>query len=1778
MIENTPQADEGQQKQRSRWIWSILVVSILIIGAYFRFVGMNWDGNQHLHPDERFMTMVVSSIEPVKGLSEYFDTEKSTLNPHNLGYGFYVYGTLPLMMVRFSAEAAGMVGYDKIFLIGRYLSSVMDLLTVLLVFLMTARLFKSSRMGLLAALFSALTVLQIQLSHFFTVDTFANFFITLAIYFAIEVMVGEDKECMAGEKIWLGRWGSLWPYVFFGLASGCAIASKISAGPVVFLLPAAAAVRWSKLKQEDRTAFGVLLLRNLAAAGVFCLLAFRIFQPYAFTGPGFFDLGLNEKWVGNIKELMSQSGGEVDFPPALQWARRPLTFSLENLTAWGLGWPLGLLAWAGFLWMGWKLLRGEWRAYSVLWGWTAAYFVWQSVSFSRTMRYQLPIYPALAIMAAWMVFNLWQKGAERKILRYLGVGLGLVAVLGSAGWAFAFSRIYTRPVTRVEASQWIYENVPASVNLKFADNNGPKNLPLPYQLGTSFGNDGPKSLAIVVERSGVMVDLEFAHLYYLANGAEPAQLVATLSQDLEGKKILTRARLSGEGLSNSDDPRGNFVSLPLEQPIPVEPGQKVYLTLSTEGDGTLVANGEFALGISDASGVNVQSLPDFVNFISPGKGYSLTFDLKTARQVSQVFLPKVVDWPALPGDKSLQVTLKESETGRVVATGQVTSNFLAKKDPRGEPVNFDFNPPVPLEGNKTYELSFELVNGQASLAIYGSRHAIESTWDDPLPLSLDGYNPYDFNTGLYRSDLNFEMYWEDDPTKLKRFESVLNRADYIFISSNRQWGTTTRVPERYPLTTAYYRALLGCPALVDLLTCYQVADVGMYQSQLGFDLVKVSQSDPNLGPLRFNTQFAEEAFTVYDHPKVFIFKKNASYDQAKVEAFLSAVDITTTVHVVPGKVGSAPGNLILPPERLAQQQTGGTWSELFNRSNLINQYPFLGLLVWYLVITLLGWLMYPLTRMALYGLADHGFAVTRMAAILLLALIVWWGGSYGLPFSSANISLIVFGFVLVNLGLAWLQRDGLREEIRTGWKRMLLVEGLALAFFVAFLLVRLGNPDLWHPYKGGEKPMDFSYFNAVLKSTTFPPYDPWFADGYLNYYYYGFVLAAVPVKWLGIVPSVAYNLILPTFFSLLAMGAYCAGYTLFNWKVTPDETEEELEEEPLPDYLQALETETGSEPVEDTKEPEETEIKLIPAKKPEPVVSKGVWAGLCASAAVLILGNLGTLRMLWHGLIRIGGSSVEESTFIERWGATFIGLTKLIFGEGHMPYPPGDWYWIPSRVYPNEPITEFPLFTFLYADPHAHLFALPVTVFALLWALSILRGWEHWGNENGRLGWLQFGVTFLVGGAAIGALRPANTWDLPVYLVLGMLAVFYKFFKLNSDKGLVKQIGLALAASALLAGLAVLLYQPYSNWNIQGYTSFKYWEGEHSPVWSYLTHWGVFLFVLTSWMVWETVDWMAHTPLSSLARVRKYWILVQGGIVVAAAVVIALLMLGIGIAWIAVPLGVWATLLLFRPGMSDAKRAVLFMTGSALALTLMVELIVLEGDLGRMNTVFKFYLQAWVLFAISAAAALNWLWSIVNEKWAFSWRTAWQTAFSLLAASALLFPLMAGFDKITDRMSNLAPHTLDGMAYMPYSTYSEKDVDMKLGEDYQAIRWMQDNVKGSPVIVEANVSEYRWGTRYTIYTGLPGVVGWNWHQRQQRGVVSADWVTQRVDAVGEFYNNLDRQSVVDFLRRYQVKYIVVGQLERLIYAGPGLQKFELWQGDLWEPVYQQGVTTIYEVK
>ena len=123
----------------------------------------------------------------------YFDTACSPLNPNNRGYDFYVYGTLPIFIVRYAAEWLEQTGYGEVYLVGRMLSALSDLLVIVLVYGMATRIY-DRRVGLLAAGFTAFSVLLIQQSHFFTVDTFTNFFIFLALYFAVWIATSRPRE------------------------------------------------------------------------------------------------------------------------------------------------------------------------------------------------------------------------------------------------------------------------------------------------------------------------------------------------------------------------------------------------------------------------------------------------------------------------------------------------------------------------------------------------------------------------------------------------------------------------------------------------------------------------------------------------------------------------------------------------------------------------------------------------------------------------------------------------------------------------------------------------------------------------------------------------------------------------------------------------------------------------------------------------------------------------------------------------------------------------------------------------------------------------------------------------------------------------------------------------------------------------------------------------------------------------------------------------------------------------------------------------------------------------------------------------------------------------------------------------------------------------------------------------------------------------------------------------------------------------------------------------
>lgn len=196
------------------------------------------------------------------------------------------------------------------------------------------------------------------------------------------------------------------------------------------------------------------------------------------------------------------------------------------------------------------------------------------------------------------------------------------------------------------------------------------------------------------------------------------------------------------------------------------------------------------------------------------------------------------------------------------------------------------------------------------------------------------------------------------------------------------------------------------------------------------------------------------------------------------------------------------------------------------------------------------------------------------------------------------------------------------------------------------------------------------------------------------------------------------------------------------------------------------------------------------------------------------------------------------------------------------------------------------------------------------------------------------------------------------------------------------------------------------------------------------------------------------------------------------------------------------------------------------------------------------------------------------------WQRAWLAAGGALLAAALVYPLAATTVRVADRFVPLPP-TLDGMAFMQSAQfrdpYHSSEQIIQGPADYAALRWLQEHVKGSPVILETHSEAYRWAPRVSIYTGLPTVLGWPWHQTQQRQPYRDMMLLPRQRDVATMFNDARPDAALALLKKYSVRYIYVGDLERAYYRPEGLAKFERMAGSGLAIVYQRDGVTIYEV-
>lgn len=1479
-----------------------LLASIMVVGGYLRLAHNNWDASPdgqslHLHPDERFITTVLLDTRAPESIVEYFDTDRSPLNPYNSGHDTYVYGELPLFLGKFVAAntstlTLGLTGnwddYDHAHRAGRALTGLTDTATILFVFLIASHLL-DRRAGLLAAFLYAFAPLPIQHSHFFVVDPYATFFVSVAIYFALRLARG-------------GGWPS---GAMAGVAVGLGTASKVT---VVSLLPVvllAIAMRLWPLVRHSREAperdplpskrglarplLGSVGLALTTLLGAF--LAFRVAMPYAFNAPSWEDLlfwtiRLNPHWVEdelNQRALLDGSS----FPPNVQWiGRTPWLWPLQQIVLWGMGLPLGVASWLGVVYLAWRVVARNEPVWLVPLSWVVGYFGFMGAQFSLYMRYFLPLYPALASIAGMFLVSLWDRSREaaqrgtpngggvwrrlRALVTPASRGATVTVALLTAAWGLAYFNIYTKPVTRVQASEWIHANVP----------------------------DG-----------------------------------ATL----------------------------------------------------------------------------------------------------------------------------------------------------------------------------------------------GVEH-----WDDSLPYA--GPRRY--------QHIEFQNYRFDDAEKVRQLLDNLDAVDYVILTSNRLSGSITRAPAIWPVTTRYYEALRT--------------------GELGFEKVAEFTSPPELSGVSIQDRSAEESWTVYDHPSVTVYRKTAAYSRERAATILAVEKAETAVQMTPKE--AAQNALQLRPDELEKQRKGGTWTAIFDANSFANEHP---LIVWFAVIELLGFAFLPLAAVLFRALPDRGYLLTKPLGFVVFAYAVWGPVSFGFAdFARTTVYLAFAGLLLFGVVTRSLWGPQLRELLRDHWRGILLAETLFIAAFLAAYGVRLANPDLWHPYRGGEKPMELAYLNAVTRSTTMPPYDPWYAGGYINYYYYGQFMTANVIKLTGILPEIAFNLAVPTYFAFTAGLVASIAYNL--------------------------------------AELARRAIKRSPGFRRIPAWSS-IWAAALAIFLVLLAGNF---RGMSQGLERLSEASPRQSNVpiagpvIEVAGGTL----KLLRG-GEVPYD----YWEPSRAIAltsdqqgqTAPITEFPMFTFMFADLHAHLMVMPVSLLSVaagLAAVASARTTRRWPRA-----WrLAFEWT-LVGllGLLVGTARWTNSWDYPTFGLMAAASLFIAQWR--ADAGLrLPTLGMGLLKSAAVLAVSLALFEPASRHFLPPATGFHRAE-QTTQLDDYLWHFGVFVLIAAVALgVWLMRSLGRTAALRSLRR-GSGLSLPAAGVVVALPAAVVLFGTQRGragvVALAAVMLGAAAWLItreLQRPRPDGHVRVfVLAMFAMAFGLGGGVDLVTLNDDITRMNTVFKFYLHAWLLFGLASAVALWYLLAVMRPdlraaEAAEAVRAgagrlrpyglaALGVSLAVILVGGSLYPILALPERIDERFAPL-PRSINGMNFMAHAAFNDFD-DMgviDLSKDYEGILWMRRNVEGSPTIMEGVTPGYRWGSRYSIYTGLPAVAGWDWHQRQQRGRFGI-LVSRRQQDVTTFYMSGDPLEQTTILDRYDVKYVIVGELERNYFPGRGLENIAGGLGGRLDKAFDNGSTAIYRV-
>ncbi|NMB88441.1 MAG: hypothetical protein GYA17_08780, partial [Chloroflexi bacterium] len=850
------------------------------------------------------------------------------------------------------------------------------------------------------------------------------------------------------------------------------------------------------------------------------------------------------------------------------------------------------------------------------------------------------------------------------------------------------------------------------------------------------------------------------------------------------------------------------------------------------------------------------------------------------------------------------------------------------------------------------------------------------------------------------------------------------------------------------------------------------------------------------------------------------------------------------------------------------------------------------LLLWYLVVTLLGWLAWPVAFRLFRSLPDRGYALSRALGLLLWGFIFWSLASLGVLQNDSGgvfLALLIFAAISV-IGFARPHWSELVRWAKEQARVLIACELIFLAGLVAMAVMRSADPAI----SGTEKPMEMAFINGILRSPQFPPGDPWLSGYAISYYYFGYVMVAMLTRLTGVQPNVAFNLAIAVWFALVALGSYGIMFNLLAlWR------------------------------------------RSRPSRAAPAMEKPSLGWPLLGPFSILILSNIeGFLEVLHSGGL-FWRQAPDGSWVSSFWN--WLGILEL----NQPPTPPftwlperlsGIWWWRASRVLNDldlahnsvEVIDEFPFFSFYLADLHPHVLVMPFALLAigLCLQLYLYCSREPWPRPA-YLGWLwnwingaaaplrQTGITFWlrqpffwVSVLAFGGLGFLNIWDFPIYV--GLFSAVYTFVQYRQQGWSGRRI-VEFIEVALLLGVAGLgAYYPF-------YVGFSSQAGGILPSLSFFTRgvhfWVMFATLLLPVTVWLIYLWRQKDGHRGLLRQGfKFAAIAVGGLWLASYVLgfigvslplignlmlnaqpgegqggsLALTLINLGdlllsrhgaitgsqllgqslINRLASP-GTWVTLLAgitlvwgllgrFRsqdePAPADTEGEtslgaqapdrpispvpfVLLLVLLGAGLTLAPEFVYLRDQFGtRMNTIFKFYFQTWILWGLAAAFASAVLLQSLRGLWGSVYRAGW----SVLIIMGLVYPYFGVFYRFQHQDLNAL--TLDGAAYIEQFSPNEMD----------AIRWLRQADYG--YLAEATIPGASYNPSYgrmATHSGLPNVLGWPGHESQWRGgaaeMGSRDADLRRLYETGSW----DEAQVV--IRQYGIRYIVVGGQERLTY-------------------------------